>query len=213
MTYPHRSRRAAGNTAEVPVVLLLLFALFAFPLIDMIALALAYSTVWFVAFQTAMTASTQTDFNSSLSSLVKKTDEFNGKGFTNMLKMTPIAGYKASGTDLYVDAVDFMDAGKSQTIGPNKAVPPPVDLTNRFYEIAAQTTYRVEPFISLKSVPFLAAVPALGAPAILSVKVKRCAEFPQGLVRGPGNGTNLPANAAQPTNPGNIICQPHSGSK
>ncbi|MBK8223487.1 MAG: hypothetical protein IPK73_20940 [Candidatus Obscuribacter sp.] len=193
---PNRNR--AGSTAETPLIMLILFALFAFPLIDMIALALAYSTVWFVAFQTAMTASTQTDFNSSLSSLVKKTDEFNGKGFTKMLKMTPIAGYKASGTDLYVDAVDFMDAGKSQTFGPNKAVPPPVDLTNRFYEISAESTYEVKPFIDLQAVPLLNYIQGLGAPITFTAKVKRCAEFPQGLVRGPTDPSTAPASAAQP---------------
>ncbi|MBK8223482.1 MAG: hypothetical protein IPK73_20915 [Candidatus Obscuribacter sp.] len=195
----HFKRTGRGSAAEMPLTLIILFAVFAFPLIDLISLGLSYGAAWFISFQCAQSASTQPDFDGCLATLLKKTSELNGQGLTTMLKMTPIAGYNGSGTDLFVDAVDFMDAGKCHTIGPNKAVPPPIDLTNRFYEIAAQTTYRVEPFISLHSVPFLASVPALGTPITLSVKVKRCAEFPQGLVRGPGNGTNLPANAAQPT--------------
>ncbi|MBK8223483.1 MAG: hypothetical protein IPK73_20920 [Candidatus Obscuribacter sp.] len=199
MTHRSKKRGTTGNTAEVPVVLLILFGIFAFPLIDIIALALAYSNVWFIAFQSAAAASTQTDFTSSLSATEKKTSEFNGNGFTSMLKMTPLAGYRATGTDLFIDAVDFMDASKSQTIGPNIAVPPPIDLTNRFYQISAESSYEVKPFVDLHAVPFLSSVPALGIPITLSAKVKRCAEFPQGLVRGPAEPGSAPASSAQAT--------------
>ncbi|HMX44401.1 MAG TPA: hypothetical protein PKC93_00560, partial [Candidatus Obscuribacter sp.] len=65
-----RRRKARGSVAETPLLMLVLFAIFAFPLIDLISLALAYGTVWFVAFQSASVASTQTDFKSSLSALV-----------------------------------------------------------------------------------------------------------------------------------------------
>ncbi len=193
-----RRRKARGSVAETPLLMLVLFAIFAFPLIDLISLALAYGTVWFVAFQSASVASTQTDFKSSLSALVRKASDFNGNGFINMLKMTPIAGYNATGTDLYIEAVDFMDASKSETIGPNKPVPPPVDLTNRFYEISAESTYQVKPFIDLGSVPLLSYVQGLGSPITFTAKVKRCAEFPQGLVHGPASPGSTPASAAQP---------------
>ncbi len=193
-----RKRKPRGTAAETPLLMLILFAVFAFPLIDLISLALAYSTVWFVAFQSAAVASTQTDFKSSLSALVKKTSELNGSGFTNMLKMAPIAGYNASGTNLYIEAVDFMDASKSETIGPNKPVPPPVDLTNRFYEISAESSYEVKPFIDLGAVPLLSYIQGLGSPITFTAKVKRCAEFPQGLVHGPSGPGTTPASAAQP---------------
>ncbi|MBK8223484.1 MAG: hypothetical protein IPK73_20925 [Candidatus Obscuribacter sp.] len=198
MTQRPRSRRLAGHTAELPLVLLMLFGVFAFPLIDIIALALAYSTVWFIAFQSAAAASTQTDLSGALSALVKQSSTFNGNGLTSMLKMTPAAGYKNTGTNLYVNAVDFMDTGKSQTIGPNKAVPPPVDLTNHFYEISAESTYEVKPFIDLQAVPLLSYVQGLGAPIKFTVTVTRCAEFPQGLVRGPADPSSTPASAVQP---------------
>lgn len=38
----------------------------------------------------------------------------------------------------------------------------------------------------MSAVPLLNAVPGLGAPVVLIAIVKRTAEFPQGLVRGPG---------------------------
>ncbi len=190
------SRQSIGSAAEMPLTMIILFVLGAFPLINLISLGLAYGAIWFISFQCAQSASTQTDFNSCLSAVEKRTAAFNGHGFTNMLKMVPEAGYKNSGCDLFIDAVDFMDASKCTVIGPNKPIAPPIDLTNRFYEIAAHTTYKVNPLIDLKAVPFLATVPALGTPVVLKVKVKRCAEFPQGLTRGPGDG-NLPANAAQ----------------
>lgn len=194
----HSNRPRRGSAAEMPLTLLILFAVLAFPLLDLISLGLAYGAVWFVSFQCAQSASTQPDFNGSLSALLKKSAAFNSGWLTNMLKMTPVEGYNGSGTDLFVDAVDFMDAGKCRTVGPNKAIHPPIDLTNCFYEIGAQTTYKVEPFINLQAVPFLASVPALGTPITLSAKVKRCAEFPHGLTRGPGN-SGMPTNAAEST--------------
>jgi hypothetical protein len=93
-----------------------------------------------------------------------------------------------------------MDSTKDQKFGPNKAVPPPIDLTNRFYEISANSTYRVEPFVDLSAVPLLSSVPGIGSTATLSAKIKRCAEFPQGLVRGPG-AQNSSSAAMQPSLP------------
>lgn len=189
-------RCCSGSAAEMPLAMIVLFVLCAFPLLNLISLGLAYGSIWFISFQCDQSASTQTDFNGCLGAVEKRTAEFNCQGFTKMLKVVPEAGYKNSGCDLFIDAVDFMDSGKCTVVGPNKPVEPPIDLTNRFYEVAAHTTYSVDPLINLGAVPFLASVPALGKPVLLSVKVKRCAEFPQGLVRGPADG-NLPANAAQ----------------
>ncbi|MBK8222487.1 MAG: hypothetical protein IPK73_15805 [Candidatus Obscuribacter sp.] len=197
MQFFQKGRNKTGSAAEMPLAMFILFVIFAFPLIDLVALTLSYGSVWFISFQASHTASTQTDFGSALSAALKKTVEFNSSGFTAMLKMTPVAGFQNSGTDLYIDSVDFMDDTKCLTIGPNKAVPPPIDLTNRFYQVRACTTYSMDPFIDLKAVPFIGSVPALGRPVALTATVKRCAEFPQGLVRGPGNGPARAANPAQ----------------
>jgi hypothetical protein len=197
----NRNRNASGNITELPMAMFALFLLFAFPLINLVSLVLAYAAVWYISFQSALVASTQPDFDSSLSALVKKTADLNGGGLTSMLKMTAVNGYKACGTDLYVDAVDFMDSTKDQKFGPNKAVPPPIDLTNHFYEFTADSTYSIEPFVDLSAVPLLASVPGIGSTATLSAKVKRCAEFPQGLVRGPGALNSGPSSAMRPTLP------------
>jgi hypothetical protein len=193
----HRQRRATGSVAEVPWTLFVIFLLIAFPLINLISLSIAYGAVWYISFQCAQTASTQTDFGSSLASMLKKSDEINVGGLAQMLKLSPVDGYQACGTDLFVESVDYMDATKSQTFGPNKALAPPIDLTNRFYEISAATAYQVRPFIDLAAIPFISSVPGLGSPVTLNVRVKRCAEFPQGLVRGPVESAP-PTNAMQP---------------
>ncbi len=192
-------RGSGGNAAEFPLALLVLFALFAFPSLNLVSIALAYGMTWFIAFQSAATASTQTEFGSSLSSVQSRASEFNSTGLTAMLKMKAIDGYQGCGTDLFVDSVDFMDASRTQTFGPNQAVPPPIDLTNRFYELSANSTYRVEPFVDLGSVPFLRGVPGLASPVTLTARVKRCAEFPQGLVRGPRTNLSPPVGSVNPS--------------
>lgn len=189
-----RRRNRIGNTTELPLAILILFAVLAFPLINLIGLGLACATVWCISFQSALVASTQTDFDTSLSALTQKSGQLNTGGFVNLLKMTPMAGYKDCGTDLYIESVDYVDSSKNQTTGPNLAVPPPILLTNRFYEISAHSNYEVQPFISLSNVPLLNAVPGLGTPVTLSATVKRCAEFPQGLIRGPGGQTGTATN-------------------
>ncbi len=185
-----KQRRAHGSAAEFQLSLLVLFALMAFPAINLIFLGAAYSATWFISFQSAMAAAQQTDFNSAIKSVSEQTSRFNSGGLTKCLKMVPDGGYQQNGTDIFIDAVNFIDSSKTQTIGPNKAVPPPIDLTNNIYEVVARTNYRVEPFVNLAAVPALGSVPGLGKPVSFSASVKRCAEFPQGLTRGSGNSVN-----------------------
>lgn len=183
MKIPKRTRY--GSSAEFPVVALLLFTIFAFPLINMVSLGAAYATIWYISFQSALNASVQTTFSEALQRLKGRSDQFNSTGFTTMLRMNPKGGYSNCGTDLVIESVDFMDAAKNVKYGPNLAVPPPIDLTNRFFEISANSKYEVAPFVNLSAVPFLKDVPGIGRPLTLTATVSRCAEFPQGLTRGP----------------------------
>ncbi|HMX47350.1 MAG TPA: hypothetical protein PKC93_15450, partial [Candidatus Obscuribacter sp.] len=82
MQFFQKGRNKTGSAAEMPLAMFILFVIFAFPLIDLVALTLSYGSVWFISFQASHTASTQTDFGSSLSAALKKTVEFNSSGFT-----------------------------------------------------------------------------------------------------------------------------------
>ncbi|HND70203.1 MAG TPA: hypothetical protein PL112_25560, partial [Candidatus Obscuribacter sp.] len=75
-----RQRKAHGSAAEFQLSLLVLFALMAFPAINLIFLGAAYSATWFISFQAAMAAAQQTDFNSAKKSVSEQTSRFNSGG-------------------------------------------------------------------------------------------------------------------------------------
>lgn len=191
-----RRRRKGSIAAETSLALFLLVLVFGFPLINLCSIVTAYASVLFFAYNSALAASVQPDYKNSLSVLERKTAEFNKSGLTQMLKLQPSGGYKGNGVDLYIEAINYLDSNKNKVYGPNVALPPPLDINNNLYEVAADATYSVDPFVNLKAVPFLEKVPGLGAPAVLHATIKRCAEFPQGLVRGPAGESSTPGQSA-----------------
>ena len=124
----------------------------------------------------------ETDYDASLAAIELESSRLNSSGFANFMHLHPRGGYHATGTDLFVYAVDLArwsnhPCSSDQT----RLCTPPIDTSATIYEVQARETYDVGPFVSLASVPFLGDVPALGKPVQFTVNWNRTSEFPQGL--------------------------------
>ncbi len=172
--------QAGGQMSEMPVALFILFFFFLFPLINMVFIGMAAVTIYFATVTNVTRAAKQPDFTTSLSAFFDEASLLNGSGMIQFLKMTPYAGYKGCGSDLFITATDT-GTGTAATFGPNTGVTGPVDPNARLYEYRGVTAYDVQPFINLGAVPFLTGVPGIGAPFRLSFSAHSAAEHPTGL--------------------------------
>jgi len=173
-------KEMGGQMAEMPVALFILFFFFLFPLINMVFIGMAAVTIYFATVTNIQRAAKQPDFATSLSAFFDQATILNNSGMTQFLKMTPYAGYKACGSDLFITATDTATS-TSATFGPNTGVTGPVDPNAKLYEYKGVTAYDVQPFINMGTIPFIAGVPGIGAPFRLEFSSHAASEHPAGL--------------------------------
>lgn len=167
--------------AELPLALIILFLLTVFPMINLCCVAMAAVTVYFSCNQTVQRACRQPDFTTALSAMFDQATQLNSSGLINFLKLTPYNGYKGCGTDLFVTVTPLPGPGGAASYGPNSGLAIPVNASANLYEYRSDTSYDIQPFVNMSSVPFIGSVPGLGAPFRLQFSSHAACEYPAGL--------------------------------
>jgi hypothetical protein len=180
--------------AELPLAFFLLLFFFLFPLINLVCVAMAAVTIYFSCTQTVQRACRQPDFPTALSALFDQASLLNNSGLIQFLKLTPYNGYKGCGTDLYVTVTPLPGPGAGTSYGPNSGLAIPVNATANLYEYRSDTSYDVQPFVNMSSIPFIGSVPGLGAPFRLQFSSHAACEYPAGLAV--ANNPNLLAGGS-----------------
>ncbi|CAN5698735.1 hypothetical protein BH10CYA1_BH10CYA1_05170 [soil metagenome] len=176
--YLDRSRK--GNMSELPIALLMLMILLAFPLINLLGLVTGTSIACLIAHQAASRAASHQTYDSALTAMENEASNLINTGFANFAHMNPIRGYSGTGADLYVVASNYRTGG-TKTFGPNEAVQDVIDPSSWLYECNVRVKYEIGPVISMASAPFIGEIPGLGKPVVITFEASRSAEYPTGL--------------------------------
>ncbi len=180
-----QAQRAKNGTAvaEIPVVLFVLIFLFLLPLINLLWLAMAEASIAIITLQAADRAASQPTYTDALTSINQEAQTFLQSGIARMIRMRPVNGYQNCGLDLYTIATDFHTQA-SETFGPNTMTSTPPSTLDDFFEYNCAATYEIQPLVPLSFIYGMAKVPGLGAPAVLTYRVNRVLEHPEGLAAG-----------------------------
>ncbi|HEY9776799.1 MAG TPA: hypothetical protein V6C81_23755 [Planktothrix sp.] len=173
-----RSRR--GSINELPLVLLILFVIIAFPLIDLLGVAIGAGTALLLADQSVARAASHQRYDTALSAMTSEAQGLLSTGFASFSKMKPIGGNRQTGADLYIVATNYK-TNSIRWFEPDSPVTGPIDPSTYLYECTVKTHYQVGPTISFQGVPYLGNVPGLGKPFQLDFQASRPAEYPMGL--------------------------------
>lgn len=183
-----RHRSCKGNMYEMSWALFIAIAIFVFPLIDLLGMAIGAATVCLIARQTSIRAATQQRFDSALLAIEEEASLMSRTGLARFARLRPLGGYNGCGVDLYIDATNYVNGDRKQ-YGPNLPAPPPIDTSSWLYQCVSQVSYEVGPTINLSVLPWIGTVPGLGRPHIVTVRISRTAEYPQGFQNTSGLST------------------------
>ncbi|MBS2005301.1 MAG: hypothetical protein U0103_25185 [Candidatus Obscuribacterales bacterium] len=175
------SNRQRGSAAEIPLSLFVLFMMAVFPLVNMVSLGIACSTIFLTAKVAAERAAAQQSYKKALSSMSSELKRLNADGLHRFLHLRPVSGHADTGTNLFVQATSCSVSGRSVQYGPNSPVNVPIDTTNWLYEYKAESTYDVEPLLPITFIPIIGKIPGLGVPCRISMCAQDLAEYPLGL--------------------------------
>lgn len=172
--------KSGSSMAEFPMALFIFFFLGLVPLLDLMNLSVAAASVFLTTNGIAARVATQQTYDSALNSMVQEALQFQGSGFARFSKLQPISGYENCGSDLYV-VTTSLGTRQTSIVGPNEQLQNAVDQTQNIYEVMVKSTYSINPFIAIRSVPFVCDIPGLGKPFLLSCSANHSAEFPTAL--------------------------------
>lgn len=177
----HRPVRGiAGNISELPLALMAFVFCLVFPAINLVALAADSSVILLFSQQCAGRAAAAGNFADSLTALEDEATKLNGSAFAKFAHLQAVGGFKSTGSDLYIEATDYY-SNKQQSFAANQPLPSSVDRTRNIFEYRVQSTYRVNPFLSLSMIPWISNVPGLGKSVVLTFNTRRAVEHPEGL--------------------------------
>lgn len=169
------SRIRRGNfIAEMPPVLLILFFLFVFPLINLGTVALRYALLITACRDGAHVAATSYTFQAS------------SPGKPSALEATPLAvnslAARFSGiniTNIDVDILTTNIFSQAVTRSANK-LPDPANTQSNIYSLETIVTANLDPLIQYDA-PFVVSIPGLTKPWTTEVRAREYAENAQGL--------------------------------
>lgn len=176
-----RIRSATGSIAEFGPAVAVFLIVILFPLINLIGLAYGMSTVFLIAHQCASQAGASANYSQALVAAVKQARELTQSGMGKFAKLKAVRGYANSGVDLYVYETNITTS-EVHVCGPNELPPAPVDPSNNVYQILAQFTCDMGPFVDLSNVPILGDISGIGKPAKISYGATVAVEHPEGIV-------------------------------
>ena len=176
-----QERKAYGNTiAEFGPTLFVLLLLFAFPLIDLLGIAISAATVILATNCAVGSAASQATYTSALQSAISAESSFLQSGFAKFANIIATGGYQNSGIDLYTQVTTYGTTNPA-LVGPNTPVPPPINVTSQMYEYAAIGHFQIAPLINMSGVPLVNQIPGLAQPVQMSFRAVKMVEHPQGL--------------------------------
>ncbi len=194
-----RTRRGF-QLSEFPVVLFIFFIMF-FPLINLLCLGCGACSVWLISFQTAATAVEQQSFAESLNAAANQAKAITQTGISKWVKLQPVGGYQNSGVNLFVEKLSFRTgSGQYWLYGPNASAPPPAQAADYIYSVRSEANFTVGPFLSMASWPWIGDIPGLGQPAAITITTGKAVEQPDHIVdanntmlASSGSGSNVSA--------------------
>jgi hypothetical protein len=169
-----------GTTADIPLALFTLLFALVLPLADLIGMVTGASLAFMITQESAMHAVSKRTFEDALLSVNEVAEQYEKSSVSKFIRMKPIGGYKANGTDLYVVAANYR-TDVSERYGPNKPFPFSIDPSTYLYQYSVSTDYQVGPIVDLSFVPLFAETPGLGKPAVFRFTASRTIEDPTGL--------------------------------
>ncbi len=194
-----RNRR--GNSIEFVLSIWILIIFIALPVIDLIGLAIGYSTALYTVHQCSTAACSQRVYEQARDAVQNTSLGLLNSALCKFAKMVPVGGLISSGADLYVDATEVA-TGRVTTYGPNVPVPrAQVDPATTVYEYRVQSCFDVGPLLSMGSLPFFSYVPGLGAPARINVSSHRTADYADGVAGEAAGALALTSGSHQTTAP------------
>lgn len=207
--YSKRSCRGGSSLAEFGPACFVFFLVILFPLINLIAFATGAATVALLTTQCAATASQGPKYQTMLGDMEQLALRIAASGFGQFAKLKPVAGYKGTGTDLYVVVTDVQN-GTPYYFGPNTGFNNLVDPSVALFEVECRSKFDVGPFLNMAGMPFIGSIPIVGKPARLTWNCSRVVEHLESLgpvVRGNGDPNTPPPNPPnlpppQPGGPG-----------
>jgi hypothetical protein len=177
-----RARSRHGNAlTEFGPALFVFFFFALFPMLNLVGVAVGFTTVQMIAQQTATAAAASTSYSQGLTAMQTTANTLQNTGFARFAKLVPVGGYSSCGCDLYVARTNIASQAIT-SFGPNKPMAAPIDSTNFIYEYQVKASYQITPFVNMSGVPFIGAVPGIGAPASVQYAGSRAVEYPDGLI-------------------------------
>lgn len=180
-----RSRREGSSLVEFAVVLFVFFLLL-FPLINLVSLACGAVGAYLVTRQASIVAANSATFNGAMASVPSEADSL-VKTCLAFTGLKPVGGIDGKGIDLFITKTSTT-YDSVEVYGPNTAVPGALDLADSVYEYEAVSTFDVAPYLNLSGIPWIGTVPGLGCPARIRFQNVRACEHPEGVG---GHGTLL----------------------
>jgi len=177
-----RLRTNQGNMSEFATCLLVFFLFALFPMINLIMFAAASGTAMLITRNAVAAAATSGNYGLALNAMQKSvTNDLSG-GFAKFAKITANGGYSSCGADLYIVSTTTGASGTTTVSTKDTALTSAPDASgNTIYEYRVATSFTIQPFVNLASVPFIANVPAIGASVPFNGNAERVVEEPTGL--------------------------------
>lgn len=172
--------RPLGSTSEFGAVLIVLFLVILFPLMNLVALAAGAATLQLASNDSASHAGVSLNYGDALNAAANSCLRLQRSGFGKFTKMTPVGGVADTGVHLFIVRTDY-SSSQVQYCGPDSPAVRPIDTSGYVYEYMTIVHCNVGPFVNLSFVPFLGDVPGLGKPALLSFTSHSAVENPLGI--------------------------------
>ncbi len=180
------SRERGSSMMELPPALLVLFFAILFPLINLMGLAVGTATIAMIGQQTVQAAANASNYGQALSGMQTCATNMMNTGFAKFAKLTPVAGYKQCGADLYVVITAIAPNPNGtvnvQSSAANKSINQAIDTTKNLYEYQTRVVYRIVPFINMSGIPLVKNIPGVGADSEIQWVSTSNVEFPDGLL-------------------------------
>jgi len=178
--HPQNRRRRGSSMAEFGPALFVFLLIIAFPLINLLAFAMGYASLYFLTSQCAIDASNAPSFKEARAKMVAKAQQITGSGIGQFAKLVPQGGYQGSGTSLFI-TVTSLGSSTPTEYGPDTGYSGTVDDTNNIYEYTVKSTFNVGPFLNLGGVPGLGSIPIVGGPVLVNCSSHRAIEHTNSL--------------------------------
>lgn len=179
----HIQRLEKGSTAEFAPVLLVLFVIVLFPLINFFGTAIGYANACAMSIRWASIAAGATGMESGTALVERDSSRSMQTGLASLVKLN------LTSIRVYGIRTHIMN-GSVEYIGPKKRANPPLNTTDYVYEYMTKAEFEQQPFVSMSSVPGLMKIPGLSAPFKYTLSQMRAVEHLEGLIHDPVLASN-----------------------